>query len=123
MCSHRYAFAKAHKVLLIDEFDIIERDLKMYRAFRPSEMRKRVDFLTTFLDTTWVINIKDGKAHREGQLAHHNRAIGVVTLMERFVHLLPDMKMVYNGHDGARISVTGEERQRLEKLAEQGRCQ
>ncbi|GAA5925177.1 uncharacterized protein JCM15063_004946 [Sporobolomyces koalae] len=117
-----YAFAKAHKVLLIDEFDLINEDLMMYRAFPPSIFRRRVDHLAdpaTF-DTTWIIRIEKGRAIREGQLAHHDRAVGVVKLMERFVRYLPDMKIVYNGHDGARIAVAAEERIRLEGLVRQG---
>ena len=120
----RYAFAKAHKVLLIDEFDLINEDLLMYRAFPPTIFRKRVDHLaeqSTF-DTTWIIRIDRGRPIREGQLAEHDRAKGVVKLIERFARYLPDMKIVYNGHDGARIGVAAEERIRLEDLARQGKC-
>ncbi|GAA6022439.1 hypothetical protein JCM11491_005508 [Sporobolomyces phaffii] len=118
-----YAFAKAHKVLLIDEFDLINEDLLMYRAFSPPVFRKRVDHLaepSTF-DTTWIIRIDRGRPIREGQLADHDRAKGVVKLMERFVRYLPDMKIVYNGHDGARVGVAAEERIRLEGLAKEGK--
>ncbi|GAA5894159.1 uncharacterized protein JCM6883_003736 [Sporobolomyces salmoneus] len=118
-----YAFAKAHKVLLIDEFDLINEDLLMYRAFPPPVFRRRVDHLaepSTF-DTTWVIRVERGRLYREGQLAHHDRAKGVVKLMERYARYLPDMKIVYNGHDGARIGVAAEERIRLETLAREGK--
>ncbi|GAA5880251.1 hypothetical protein JCM16303_003866 [Sporobolomyces ruberrimus] len=118
-----YAFAKAHKVLLIDEFDLINEDLLMYRAFPPPIFRRRVDHLAdpkTF-DTTWTIRIERGRVHRDGQLAEHDRAKGVVKLMERYARYLPDMKIVYNGHDGARIGVAAEERIRLEDLAKQGK--
>lgn len=55
-------------------------------------------------------------------MAEHDRAKGVVKLIERFARYLPDMKIVYNGHDGARIGVAAEERIRLEDLARQGKC-
>ncbi|GAA6040186.1 hypothetical protein JCM8097_004169 [Rhodosporidiobolus ruineniae] len=116
-----YAFAKAHKVLLIDEFDLINKDLLMYRAFKPSVFRKRVDHIETSMDTTWTIRVENGRIVREGPLFDHNRARGVQTLMERFAHYLPDMKIVYNGHDGARIAVSAEERIRLEGLAKAGK--
>ncbi|GAA5996632.1 uncharacterized protein JCM10292_003101 [Rhodotorula paludigena] len=115
-----YAFAKAHKVLLIDEFDLIDKDLLMYRAFKPSVLRKRVDHLPTIMDTTWTIRVEKGRVLREGPLAHHDRAKGVESLMSRFAHLLPDMTIIYNGHDNARIAVAAEERTRLEGLAKRG---
>lgn len=118
----RYAFAKAHKVLLIDEFDLIDKDLLMYRAFKPSVLRKRVDHLPTIMDTTWTIHVEKGRVLREGPLAHHDRAKGVESLMSRFAHLLPDMTIIYNGHDNARIAVAAEERTRLEGLAKRGEC-
>ncbi|GAA5885867.1 hypothetical protein JCM6882_004185, partial [Rhodosporidiobolus microsporus] len=115
-----YAFAKAHKVLLIDEFDLIEKDLLMYRAFKPATFRRRVEHLAETMDTTWTIRIESGRVVREGPLWDHDRARGVQALMERFSHFLPDMKIVYNGHDGARIAVAAEERIRLEELAKAG---
>ncbi|KAI5480765.1 capsular associated protein, glycosyltransferase family 90 protein [Pseudohyphozyma bogoriensis] len=115
-----FAFAKAHKVLLIDEFDLINKDLNMYRAFKPSTLHARVKHLEETFDQIWSIDVKDGKATREGEFAHHDRAIGVVKLMKRFVHLLPDMRIVYNGHDGARIALADEERKRLENLVKIG---
>ncbi|BGO99711.1 hypothetical protein NBRC10513v2_003939 [Rhodotorula toruloides] len=115
-----YAFAKAHKVLLIDEFDLIDKDLLMYRAFKPSVFRKRIGVMQEVVDTTWTIRVENGKVLREGPLAHHDRARGVEFLMSRFAHFLPDMTIVYNGHDGARIAVAAEERIRLEELAKKG---
>ncbi|BGP16345.1 hypothetical protein JCM10213v2_004347 [Rhodosporidiobolus nylandii] len=116
-----YAFARAHNVLLIDEFDLIDKDLLMYRAFKPSTFRKRVAHIPTAMDTTWTIRVEKGRVLREGPLAHHDRARGVEGLMERFAHFLPDMTIVYNGHDNARIAVAAEERIRLEGLAKAGK--
>lgn len=61
-------------------------------------------------------------ATRGGILGHHDRAKGVVALLKRFVHQVPDVVMVYNGHDGARIPVPWEERTRLEDLGRAGKC-
>ncbi|GAA5983389.1 hypothetical protein JCM10908_000268 [Rhodotorula pacifica] len=115
-----YAFAKAHNVLLIDEFDLIDKDLLMYRAFKPEVFRKRVTYLPEAMDTTWTIRVQRGRIYREGPLGHHDRAKGVEKLMARFAPFLPDMKIVYNGHDNARIAVAAEERIRLEGLAKRG---
>ncbi|KAI5481828.1 capsular associated protein, glycosyltransferase family 90 protein [Pseudohyphozyma bogoriensis] len=115
-----YAFAKANNVLLIDEFDLISKDMELYHAFDGPSFRKRVDHLSKTFDKIWGIRVTDGKPSREGELFDHNRAIGVVDLMKRFVHLLPDMLMIYNGHDGARVGIVAEERERLESLAAKG---
>ncbi|BGP48386.1 hypothetical protein JCM10450v2_004259 [Rhodotorula kratochvilovae] len=115
-----YAFAQAHKVLLIDEFDLIEKDLLMYRAFKPRTLRRRVAHLPEIMDTTWTIRVDKGRVLREGPLAHHDRAKGVESLMSRFAGFLPDMTIVYNGHDNARIAVAAEERARLEGMAKRG---
>ncbi|KAM0753095.1 hypothetical protein T439DRAFT_311762 [Meredithblackwellia eburnea MCA 4105] len=116
-----YAFAKAHKVLLIDEFDLISNDLKVFHAFKPSTFRDRVANLAETFDVTWTIRMSEGKILREGPLKDHNRAVGVEDLIERFAHQLPDMTIIYNGHDGARVAITHEERMRLENLAKEGK--
>ncbi|GAA5873975.1 hypothetical protein JCM8547_001592 [Rhodosporidiobolus lusitaniae] len=115
-----YAFAKAHKVLLIDEFDLIDKDFKIFRAFKPSVFRKRVEHTPVAMDTTWTIRVENGRIIREGPLWDHNRAKGVEALMERFSHFLPDMTIVYNGGDNARVAVAAEERVRLEELVKNG---
>lgn len=107
---------------MIDEFDLIDKDLLMYRAFKPEVFRKRVTYLPEAMDTTWTIRVQRGRIYREGPLGHHDRAKGVEKLMARFAHFLPDMKIVYNGHDNARIAVAAEERSRLEGLAKRGEC-
>lgn len=122
--SARYAFARAKNVLLIDEFDLINNDFKIYHAFRPSIIRARVKALgdEKTWDKTWTMRVEKGNILREGPLADHARAVGVEDLMKGFVSELPDMTMVYNGHDGARIALTSEERVRLETLASAGEC-
>lgn len=107
---------------MIDEFDLIERDLHVYRALSPASLRRRTDYLAANVDHTWGIRIQGGKSSSEGELAHHDRARGVQHLMRRFVHELPDMLMWYNGHDNARIMIPWEERSRLEHLVAQGQC-
>lgn len=119
----RYAFAKAHKVLMIDEFDFIEQELLKFRAFSPSNFRARVAYLQETFPTIWTIKTRNGKIERLGELKDHNRAHGVAELTSRFAHALPDMEMVYNGHDGARIALAYEERHRLELLAKAHQCQ
>lgn len=109
-------------MLLIDEFDLIDSDLKIFRAFTPHNFRVRALELADKMDTIWQIHITNGKVSRSGQLANHNRAAGVVSLIERFADELPDMMMVYSGHDGSRVALAAEEKIRLEALADAGTC-
>ena len=94
----------------------------MYRAFKPRTLRRRVAHLPEIMDTTWTIRVDKGRVLREGPLAHHDRAKGVESLMSRFAGFLPDLTIIYNGHDNARIAVAAEERARLEGLAKRGEC-
>lgn len=107
---------------MIDEFDLIDKDLYIYRAFSPANFRSRVAFAQKTLDTTWSIRVTRGKVTREGGLADHDRAKGVVALMKRFAHHVPDLVVVHNGHDGARIPLAWEERNRLNLLVKAGQC-
>ncbi|KAK4702828.1 hypothetical protein P7C70_g3392, partial [Phenoliferia sp. Uapishka_3] len=116
----RYAFARAHKILLIDEFDLINKDLHIYRAFKPATIRLRLEHLLAEYDQTWIIRVVNGVVLREGQLDNHDRAYGIVKLTARFAHELPDMKIAYNGHDGARVGIAAVERERLEGLISRG---
>lgn len=108
---------------MIDDFDLINNDLKKFRAFTPSVLQNRSATLEAMIPTHWRIEVKDGKASRKGPLGDHNRARGVIELLKRFVHELPDMTMIYNGEDNARIAIAAEELQRLEGLVDAGQRQ
>ena len=107
---------------MIDEFDLIERDLHVFRALSPASIKARIEFMRTKVEWTWGIRVTGGIITREGELANHDRARGVVDLAERFAHELPDMLMWYNGHDIARVMIPWEEKHRLELLVEAGKC-
>lgn len=107
---------------MIDEFDMIDRDMLLFRAFRPEVLRKRVVHLNETFEQAWAMRIENGKIYREGGFGHHDRAKGVEALMKRFVKHVPDQVMIYNGHDNARIAVAADERDRLETLARKGEC-
>lgn len=109
-----------NNVRLIDEFDLIEKNLKMYRAFSPKSFRGRVEHAKKTLDVSWGIRVHNGEVTSEGQLWDHARAFGVIDLTKRFRQHLPNMLIWYNGHDGARIAVAWEERARLEALVDAG---
>lgn len=103
------------------EFDLIEKDFRIYRAFSGPSFRVRVERLKS-IDFTWGIRVTDGVVSREGQIASHNRAKGVEALTKKYAKELPDMVMWYNGHDSPKINVGWDERVRLDRLVEAGEC-
>lgn len=88
----------------------------MFRAFSGESFRARVAKLSKETDWMWDIKIEKGVTFSDGELKHHDRAKGVLHLIGQFGHLLPDLHIVYNGHDTARTNVGWEERMRLEDL-------
>lgn len=86
-------------------------------------MRARVSKLAKETEFAWNIKIENGKAFSDGELKDHDRAKGVLHLIRKFAHELPDLHIVYNGHDTARMNVGWEERMRLDELVQQGQCE
>jgi hypothetical protein len=115
----RYAFARANNLKMIDEFDLIERDLHAFRALSPASFRARLHYLQEKFDFCWGIEIEKGTSKRTGELKNHQRAVDVEALHKRFVHALPDMLMWYSGHDIARTMISYEEKTRLHNLVKQ----
>lgn len=95
----------------------------MFRAFSGPDFRARVQKLHDQTDFAWDIKIKKGIAVSDGELKGHDRAKGVLHLISKFVHELPDMHVVYNGHDIARQNTGWEERERLDALVAAGECE
>lgn len=94
----------------------------MFRAFSGPSFRARVAKLEGSTDFAWNIKIESGKAFADGELKDHDRARGVLHLIRKFPHELPDMHIVYNGHDIARQNTGWEERERLDQLVQAGEC-
>lgn len=95
----------------------------MFRAFTGESIRARVSKLSQETDHAWDIKVSGGEAYTDGELKNHDRAKGILHLIRKFVHLLPDLHIVYNGHDNARVNVGWEERKRLDDLVSQGQCE
>lgn len=105
------------------EFNIIEEDFRMFRAFTGPSFRARVAKLANETGFAWNIKIENGRAYSDGELANHDRAKGVLNLIKKFTHELPDLHIVYNGHDTARMNVGWEERMRLDELVQNRQCE
>lgn len=110
-------------MLFLSEFNIIEEDFRMFRAFSGESFRARVSKLAKETGFAWSIKVENGKAISDGELKNHDRARGVLHLIRKFAHELPDLHIVYNGHDTARMNVGWEERMRLDALVQAGECE
>ncbi|GAA94666.1 glycosyltransferase family 90 protein [Mixia osmundae IAM 14324] len=109
-----YAFARENNVALIDEYDMIDEDLKIFRAFSPESFRRRAAAVPSLHRAAWPVEVRNGEVSAPSY-AHKERADNVVLMMSRFARYLPDMTLWYNWDDHPLINIPWEERARLEK--------
>ncbi|GAA98055.1 glycosyltransferase family 90 protein [Mixia osmundae IAM 14324] len=113
-----YRFAIARDVILIDEYDNIQRDIEPFQALPAHTLRKRSDELSgdrssPFSQSLFTIRIRQGEIKAvTGPERQHSRAEDQAGLMEPFVDGLPDLDINYSVHDGPSILIPGEARQR-----------
>ena len=73
---------------------------------------------------SFTMHISNGRlAKVTGGEAGHSRVAEQTGLIERFVHLLPDMNVTIWVHDTPVMHMSGEKRQELEGLAKQGKSE
>ena len=123
-----YSFARSRNFDLIDEFDIIDEDLLPFRAFSPSDFRRRAHAIEYSQisendDFAWSMTIKDGVVSLGGKEADNDRAAQIADLIEPFKQHLGDMEVWFSAHDREQMFLSFEERQRLEGLAKAGACE
>lgn len=110
-------------MLLIDEFDLIERDLAPFRALTGRSLRARVEHLRRTVGFSWTIRVGREGVVREGGERDGPRSTGVAELMRSFVHLLPiGMTAVFYAHDGPAGHLSWAERKRYADLVSRGQC-
>jgi hypothetical protein len=112
----RYKFAKENKVILLDSYDQIHRDILPFLGLpsKPIRDRSRImieDENNYYYQGSFTLWIKGGKVSQitGGQKDHH-RVQEQIGLMQRFVHLLPDMNVTIWSHDTSVMHMTGEKR-------------
>lgn len=85
-----YAFAKANKARLIDEFDLVDYSLRPFFAFSPTSFRNRVEYVSNWHVTSWAFGIRqrDGRQEYYGEAKDVPRANDFYKLLKRFKHVL-----------------------------------
>lgn len=121
-----FQFAKDNKVILVDDYDQINRDMLPLLGLpsRPLQDRSRTmieDKTNYYYQGSFTMHVKDGAvAQVTGGKKDHSRRKEQESLIAGFVHLLPDMNITIWIDDGPVMHVTGEKRQELEGLASLG---
>lgn len=113
-----------HSIGRADEFDLIDKHLKPFRAFSPASLRSRNAEIRKTQDRFWTITVspaaerEDRSNHRNdyladrplsghskrtrrgGLLPDHKRAMFAELLLQDFIDDLPEVEMVYTADDG-----------------------
>ncbi|GAM90280.1 hypothetical protein ANO11243_083220 [Dothideomycetidae sp. 11243] len=114
-----FEFAQKNKVQIIDDYDTIHDSLLPFWGLKPKTIRERVrEALGYDPNQLIAILIRKGRVshHQAGQEWQQNATIG---MMDKFIHLLPDMDLAFNINDEPRVVVPHDE---LARLVEVGRA-
>lgn len=99
-----FAFAKANNVRMIDEYDTIQDLLRPFWGLEPAEIRQRVRYAIGAEGSHLM-----GLLIRNGEVSNRTMddwsSIAIVNMMQKFVHHLPDMDLMFNVHDEPSVVV------------------
>lgn len=103
-----YNYTIERSSIIIDDYDSIFEDLAPFWAHSPTQIRS---LTRTILSDEWnevgEISIRSGKAEVGPNVRPTHRWMldGVLTLLENFVDLLPDMDLAFNINDEPRVAI------------------
>ncbi|GAA6063769.1 hypothetical protein JCM10212_006265 [Sporobolomyces blumeae] len=126
-----YAFATAHNVSLIDEYDSIQSQVLPFAALSPETLQKRSAMLqnTTGEPEWWLhqhtvtvkIRDKGTEVSADGPMRKTNyRADQLIELLKGISQYLPDLNLTITGHDVPWVTMSGEARQQHIAAAKRG---
>ncbi len=118
-----------HDVQLPDEYDQINRDMYLYRALSPRDLRQAIDEASDSIDT-FTITIHRGalrtrSMYRDDIFGAFERLDGQATLLTEFgiTKWLPDVKVVFGVHDTPTGFLGWDHRQDLMERIEDDECE
>ncbi|TNY22120.1 glycosyl transferase family 90-domain-containing protein [Rhodotorula diobovata] len=122
-----WRYAMQNRVILVDEYDQVHSDVLPFLSLPPSEFRRRVMSLSTDQSLPWFkqsfqLKVRDG-AVTAGQGAGDaaERRDAVLDLLAEFSEMLPDLEARMSKGDEPMVVVSGEARERHERLARDGK--
>ncbi|CCA67724.1 related to CAP1-Cryptococcus gattii [Serendipita indica DSM 11827] len=98
-----WRFAKENRVVLIDEFDALFRNVEPYFALSPRLFNSRVERLSKELSFSFSITVKNGTLTLGGERARYSRAQDIRDLLEPVAQWLPDLELYASDHDKGNI--------------------
>ncbi|KAF2150023.1 glycosyltransferase family 90 protein [Myriangium duriaei CBS 260.36] len=108
-----FEFARKNNVQIIDDYDTIYHSLLPFWGLKPKTIRQRVREALGFDPNNLVAILI-----RKGQVSHHQggqewQQKATIGMLDKFIHLLPDMDLAFNIFDEPRIAVPHDELSRL----------
>lgn len=116
-----YAFAKKRNVVLVDEFDEIEKHLAPFWGLKPSTIRARSREALGGNNNLLAVSIRNGTVTNPPKYdADDPKGRGreflsstIPEMLRDFVNVLPDMDLCFNIHDEPRVVVQTDDLARL----------
>ncbi|GAA6025765.1 hypothetical protein JCM10207_000786 [Rhodosporidiobolus poonsookiae] len=113
-----WAYAKANRVVLVDEYDQIHKDLEPFWALEPSDLAHRVDVMQQ-REETFTIQVQNGEVAEVGEQAFLRRAKDLGDLIRRFSAHVPDVNLTFTRHDQPACQLDWFHKERMSELAQQ----
>ncbi|GAA5953962.1 hypothetical protein JCM21900_003066 [Sporobolomyces salmonicolor] len=114
-----WAYVKANRIILTDEYDQIHRDLEPFWALEPSDLAHRVRVMQD-RDETFTIRVTAGKVTEVGEQAFLRRAKDLGDLISRFSAHVPDVNLTFTRHDQPACQLDWFHKERMIELAQMG---
>ncbi|GAA5873960.1 hypothetical protein JCM8547_001588 [Rhodosporidiobolus lusitaniae] len=114
-----WAYAKQNRVILVDEYDQIHRDLEPFWALEPQDLHHRVQVMQD-REESFTIKVKEGKTTEEGEQAFLRRAKDLSDLVARFSEYVPDVNLTFTRHDQPACQLDYAVKERMMELAQTG---
>lgn len=97
-----WSFAKSRNHTMVDEYDSMMRDLRMYASLSPEVLRQRTRTLAQVPGVS-LISIRGGQAQIHTKSGKWAPALALQEMMNAFVSILPDMEIAINEKQEGRI--------------------
>lgn len=116
--------SRDNNVQLPDEYDQLERDLHLFWALQPRDLKQRIEAASR-RDDTFTIKIRGGTIRTSGRFGkdekiHRRRRDGQFALVQEIAQYIPDMEAVYTTHDTPWNLLSWGHRQALLEFIEDG---
>ncbi|GAA5975950.1 hypothetical protein JCM11641_002847 [Rhodosporidiobolus odoratus] len=114
-----WVYAKANRVILVDEYDQIQKDLEPFWALEPGDLAHRMRVMEERAET-FTVQVANGKVEEVGEQAFLRRAKDLGDLVGRFSAHVPDVNLTFTRHDQPACQLDWFAKEKMTELAQQG---